>query len=66
MIIEAYNPDYTGSDYIYKRWRDSEGNLIEETVTDFRPYFFWIKSSTSPRFVGQHYRPIPRFKGRLG
>ncbi len=50
MIIEAYNPDYTGSDYIYKRWRDSEGNLIEETVTDFRPYF-WIKSSTSPRFV---------------
>ena len=50
MIIDTFRPDPTGPDHIYKRWRDAEGNLIEETVTDFEPYF-WIKASTPKRVI---------------
>ena len=50
MIIDTFRPDPEGPDHIYKRWRDAEGNLVEETVTDFRPYF-WISADTSPRYV---------------
>ena len=50
MIIDTFRPDPEGPDHIYKRWRDAEGNLIEETVSDFKPYF-WIRASTSPRIV---------------
>ena len=52
MIIDTFRPDPDGPDHIYKRWRDAEGNLIEEYVDDFRPYF-WIKESTSPRIVAK-------------
>jgi DNA polymerase, archaea type len=50
MIIDTFRPDPEGPDHIYKRWRDTEGNLIEETVSDFRPYF-WISADTSPRYA---------------
>ena len=50
MIIDTFRPDPEGPDHIYKRWRDAEGNLIEETVSDFRPYF-WIKASTPERTI---------------
>lgn len=50
MIIDTFRPDPEGTDHIYKRWRDAEGNVIEEVVTDFRPYF-WISADTSPRYV---------------
>ena len=50
MIIDTFRPDPEGPDHIYKRWRDAEGNLIEETVTDFRPYF-WISADTSLRYA---------------
>tara|TARA_R100001440_G_scaffold36015_1_gene55128 strand:+ start:6429 stop:8777 length:2349 start_codon:yes stop_codon:yes gene_type:complete len=50
VIIDTFRPDPEGPDHIYKRWRDAEGNLVEETVTDFRPYF-WISADTSPRYV---------------
>ena len=48
MIIDTFRPDPEGPDHIYKRWRDAEGNLIEETVSDFRPYF-WINAGMSKR-----------------
>ena len=50
MIVDTYRPDPEGPDHIYKRWRDAEGNLIEETVSDFRPYF-WVPASTSHRYM---------------
>ena len=50
MIVDTYRPDPEGPDHIYKRWRDAEGNLIEETVSDFRPYF-WVPASTSRRYM---------------
>ena len=59
MIIDTFRPDPTGPDHIYKRWRDAEGNLIEETVTDFEPYF-WIKASTPKRVVE---RVLNRYPG---
>ena len=59
MIIDTFRPDPEGPDHIYKRWRDAEGNLIEETVSDFRPYF-WIKASTPDRIVR---RVLDRYPG---
>jgi DNA polymerase elongation subunit (family B) len=59
MIVDTFRPDPTGPDHIYKRWRDAEGNLIEETVTDFEPYF-WIKASTPKRVVE---RVLNRYPG---
>jgi DNA polymerase elongation subunit (family B) len=59
MIIDTFRPDPTGPDHIYKRWRDAEGNLIEETVTDFEPYF-WIKASTPKRVIE---RVLNRYPG---
>ena len=59
MIIDTFRPDPEGPDHIYKRWRDAEGNLVEETVTDFRPYF-WISADTSPRYV---QRILDQFPG---
>ncbi len=58
MIINAYCPDPEGSDHIYKRWRDAEGNLIEETVTDFKPYF-WISANNSRRYVDRILEQYP-------
>lgn len=58
MIINAYCPDPEGSDHIYKRWRDTEGNLIEETVTDFKPYF-WISANNSRRYVDRILEQYP-------
>ena len=59
MIVDTFRPDPTGPDHIYKRWRDAEGNLIEETVTDFEPYF-WIKASTPKRVIE---RVLNRYPG---
>ena len=59
MIIDTFRPDPEGPDHIYKRWRDAEGNLIEETVSDFRPYF-WIRASTPTR-IANHI--IDRYPG---
>lgn len=50
MIINAYRPDPEGSDWIYKRWRDKGGNLLEENITGFKPYF-WILENTDDRLV---------------
>jgi len=58
VIINAYCPDPEGSDHIYKRWRDTEGNLIEETVTDFKPYF-WISANNSRRYVDRILEQYP-------
>ena len=43
LIVDAFRPDPEGPDHLYLRWRDKDGNLIEDTVTDFRPYF-WIST----------------------
>ena len=59
MIIDTFRPDPEGPDHIYKRWRDAEGNLVEETVSDFRPYF-WIRASTPTR-IANHI--IDRYPG---
>jgi len=59
MIIDTFRPDPEGPDHIYKRWRDAEGNLIEEYVDDFRPYF-WVKASTPVRKIT---RVLNRFPG---
>ena len=50
MIIEQYYPDPEGMAALYKRWRSPEGELIEETVTDFQPYT-WVKADTPPRLL---------------
>jgi len=52
MIIDTFRPDPEGPDHIYKRWRDAEGNLIEETISDFKPYF-WIRARTPTNIVGR-------------
>ena len=59
MIINTYRPDPEGHDHIYKRWRDSEGNLIEERISDFKPYF-WILNKTPERIV---QRVLSRYPG---
>ena len=59
MIVDIYRPDPEGPDHIYKRWRDADGNLIEETVEDFQPYL-WIKASTPTRIVE---RVLGRYPG---
>lgn len=59
MIVDTFRPDPEGPDHIYKRWRDAEGNLIEETVTDFRPYF-WIPAESSRGYVE---RVLDQFPG---
>ncbi len=59
MIVDTFRPDPEGPDHIYKRWRDAEGNLIEETVTDFRPYF-WISADTPRGYVE---RVLDKFPG---
>ena len=58
MIIDIFKPDPTGPDHIYKRWRDAEGNLIEETVTDFEPYF-WISANTSKQIANSVIDQFP-------
>jgi len=50
MIIEQYYPDPEGMAALYKRWRSPEGELIEETVTDFQPYT-WVRADTPPRLL---------------
>lgn len=59
MIIDVFRPDPEGPDHIYKRWRDADGNLIEEVVEDFQPYF-WIKASTPQRIID---RALARYPG---
>ena len=59
MIINTYRPDPEGHDHIYKRWRDSEGKLIEERISDFKPYF-WILNKTPERIV---QRVLSRYPG---
>ena len=59
MIINAYRPDPEGQDHIYKRWRDTEGTLIEERISDFKPYF-WILNKTPERIV---QRVLSRYPG---
>ncbi len=58
MIIDIFKPDPTKPDHIYKRWRDAEGNLIEETVTDFEPYF-WISANTLPEIANSVIDQFP-------
>jgi len=50
VIVDAFRPDPEGPDHLYLRWRDKDGNLIEDTVTDFRPYF-WISANTPKRII---------------
>jgi hypothetical protein len=59
VIIDVFRPDPEGPDHIYKRWRDADGNLIEEVVEDFQPYF-WIKASTPQRIID---RALARYPG---
>ena len=58
MIVDTFQPDPEGPTHIYKRWRDAEGNLMEETITDFKPYF-WIKASTPPSAIRQILHRYP-------
>ena len=58
MIIDTFRPDPEGPDHIYKRWRDAEGNLIEEVVDDFKPYF-WISADTSRRYADRITEQFP-------
>ena len=43
MIVDDY---YNNGEnpIIYTRYRDSEGNLIEDNIRDFKPYF-WIPAN---------------------
>ena len=50
MIIEQYFPNYDGMASIYKRWRGEDGELIEETIEEYQPYF-WIRESTPKRII---------------
>ena len=59
MIIDTFRPDPEGPDHIYKRWRDADGNLIEEVIEDFQPYF-WIHAKTPTRIVN---RILDRYPG---
>ncbi len=59
MIIDTFRPDPEGPDHIYKRWRDEEGNLVEEFVPNFKPYF-WISAETSVKYVR---RVLDQFPG---
>ena len=59
MIVDTYRPDPEGPDHLYLRWRDAEGNLIEDTVDDFRPYF-WIAADTSRPYA---QRVVDQFPG---
>ena len=61
MIVDQYYPDYDGRAWVYTRWRDDEGALIERHVSprEFEPYF-WIPASTRPALVD---RVISRYPG---
>lgn len=50
MIVEQFYPDREGRAHLYKRWRDTEGRLIEEKVEDFEPYF-WIPADVPERIT---------------
>ena len=49
MIIDQHYPDPEGRAWLYKRWRDPDGNLIEQKVTpdEFEPYFY-VKKNCGP------------------
>lgn len=58
MIIDQYYPEPEGRAWLYKRWRDEEGNLIEEKVGPdrFEPYFYVEQGCESRlRRVLQYY-----------
>ena len=57
MIIDQYYPDYEGRAYLYKRWRDPDGNLIEERIgpDQFEPYFYVKKNHAGLDRVLQYY-----------
>ena len=52
MIVDTFRPDPEGPDHLYLRWRDTEGNLVERTVDDYRPYF-WVSADTDPRYMSR-------------
>ena len=58
MIVDLYYPDRESRAHIYKRWRDSAGNLIEEYVDDFEPYF-WISADVPDSIVNRTLRHFP-------
>ena len=60
MIINQYYPETDGRAHLYKRYRDSEGRLIEQTVTpdDFEPYF-WIDANMSDTLVNNTLARYP-------
>ena len=60
MIINQYYPEADGRAHLYKRYRDSEGRLIEQTVTpdDFEPYF-WIDANMSDTLVNNTLARYP-------
>jgi len=61
MIIDQYYPDPEGRAWLYKRWRDSQGGLIEEHIgpDEFEPYF-WVPT----RHIGRvSDRIIARYPG---
>lgn len=61
MIVDQYYPDHDGRAWIYTRWRDEEGHLVERHVPpkEFEPYF-WIPAKTRPALVE---RVISRYPG---
>jgi len=61
MIIDQYYPDPDGRAWLYNRWRDKDGQLIEECISpdDFEPYF-WIPDTTRPALIE---RVLARYPG---
>mgnify|MGYP003667783169 CR=1 FL=1 len=60
MIIDQYYPEPDGRAHLYRRWRDKNGGLIENTITpdDFEPYF-WIAADTPTGIVDNTLRRHP-------
>lgn len=52
MIIDQYYPDPEGQAWFYKRWRNADGDLIEQHISpdEFNPYF-WIPANTKRRVI---------------
>tara|TARA_R100000008_G_scaffold18473_1_gene9320 strand:+ start:10111 stop:12510 length:2400 start_codon:yes stop_codon:yes gene_type:complete len=61
VIIDQYYPDYDGRAWLYTRWRDDEGNLIEQNISpeEFEPYF-WIPADTRRPLID---KVLSRFPG---
>ena len=60
MIIDQYYPEADGRACLYKRWRDKDGQLKEQTIDseDFEPYF-WIAADIPDNIVKNVLRRYP-------